>query len=271
MTPGQFKIPFSFVLPTKLASSFDLEWNTWGQCEASIKYTTKVKLMDIKDNALFKIEKKIFVSSPPPPVRVSDPNLRIERTKDVRSYCCISRGDYKLTCYAEKNAYSCGDHIWMISEVKNDTTKPISHVYALFKRHLQIRAKGIRKNYDKQQKGVDGGSVEPNGDASGSDAIRIGCSSKSLTTIMDNSAPKYSISCQGSLIQCSYSIQVVFVPDICCNCSGDPNVEFNVNITIPQVPNQMFELNGWDKNALEMPAYVANFSPENAVSNVLKR
>ena len=262
MTPGQFKLPFSFVLPTELPSTFDHQWKTWGQCEATVKHTAKLKVVGATDNQSFKFEKEFFVISPPPPV--VDGNLRKEVSKSIRAACCIPRGDYKITCYTERNSYFCGEYVWMLAELKNDTSKPISNVYGLFQRKLIVNAEKKSRTVEDNEKGVDGGSVEPNEEKRGTNAMKIGCSSI-MTTRNDKSGPKYNTSCKGSLIQCSYSVKATFVPTICCNCSGDPTIHFDVNMLIPQIPNKIIELDGWGKDVQEMPAYVANFSPEHAV------
>ena len=261
MAPGQFKIPFSFVLPSGLPSSFNHEWKTWGPCVASIVYTAKLKLSGTKEKL---IEKNFFISWLPPQAENKEEDLKKEVTKKVKCFFCCAKGDYQMTCYAEKSAYSCGDHVWMIAEVKNNTDKPIKHVYALLQRKLRVSAQKKIKNIDLNEKGVDGGSVEANEEKVGSDAIRLGCSSK-MTATMLNSGPSYSPTCDGSLIKCDYFIQARFTPGIYCNCSGDAFVEFPIKMICPEVPHQIFELNGWGQDVQEMPAYVALFTPEHAI------
>ena len=86
-----------------------------------------------------------------------------------------------------------------------------------------------------------------------------------MTINKHDSGTTYDTSCNGKLIDCDYYIQARFVPDICCNCNGDPTVRFPVHMTVPQVENQMFQPDGWGQNVQQMQPFVANFSPEYAM------
>lgn len=262
MQQGQWLIPFSFVLPMGLPTSFDHEWYDHGECEATIKYTVKAKLLDDLNETLEKEEKKFFINQPPHQNVHGD---KKSSSKEVKSYCCIGRGDVKITGYTERNAYMCGEEIYMVAEVENNMSQRIGNVHGDFVRVLKVKCKNKHDTIEQNYEGPSGGSIKAGEDAKGQDAMRLSCSTKA-TINKGKKGTTYDTTCDGKLINCDYYVQVRLEPDICCHCSGDPIVRFPVHMTVPQITNLMDQGDDWGGDVQTMPGFVANFSPEFAVA-----
>lgn len=248
-----------------LPVSFDHEWYDNGhENEATIKYTVKVKIVDPSGDTIEKEDKKFYVNAPP------QENLHGDKkssTQEIKTYCCFSRGTIDITGYAERNAYMCGEDVWMVAECQNNMSQPISQVTGDFVRRLKVKCKGRHRTIEQIYPGPSGGMIPAGEDAKGDKAMRLSCSTNA-TINKGKKGTTYDTTCDGKLIECDYYVQAGFVPNICCNCDEHTVVRFPVHMTVPFVQYEEQQLEDWGGDVVQVQPFVANFSPEYAVVEV---
>lgn len=125
----------------------------------------------------------------------------------------------------------------MVVECVNNMQRPIKGIFADFVKEITVTAQGQTRTLSDKNTGTSGGTVAKGGSAFGCNAKRISVNTN-MTVKTSSDGTNYQTSCNGGLIQCQYSIQARFVPDICCVCNREPTVKFPVNMTIPNVSDQ---------------------------------
>jgi len=68
----------------------------------------------------------------------------------------------------------------------------------------------------------------------------------------DEEGVTYHTSVNGQLINCEYYIEARFVPDVCCNCGGEPSLSFPVFMTIPHIVDNGEQLAGWGEGVQQL-------------------
>lgn len=173
---GQFNIPFSFLLPIDLPTSFEHEWTTEsGKCFAKIRYTVKVYFLDYYNKPITRIEKKFYINQLPLDVATLQRDYK-ESTDNIKSCCCCNRGVITTKAFTEKNGYYCGEEVWMVVECENRTERPITDIFAEFVKVITVNAQGAQKILPETMHGISGGSVQKGNSAIGQNAKRISVS-----------------------------------------------------------------------------------------------
>merc|ERR1712232_316810 len=173
-------------------------------------------------------------------------------------------GDIKMTGYTERNAYTCGEDVMMVTECENNLSDPIVKVSGEFVQKLRIKCKHLHQTTEEKYEGPSGGEIPPGGKAVGENAMRVGCSSEKATVKKHKDGrTTYNTTCKGKLIDCDYFVQVKFTPGTCCNCSAEPHVRFPVHMTVPFVQYVPVVMQGWGDNVTQVQPFTAQIDPNN--------
>lgn len=245
----QFNIPFSFLLPTALPASFEHEWKSdAGTCTAKIRYSVKVYLIGAYQKPITQFEKIFYVI--PKQLANVHPDYKESSHTIAECHCC-RKGVIKTKAYTEKNAYYCGQQIWMVIECENNTTCKIKGIYAEFEKVITVMAEGHRVYLNDTNTGISGGSLQRGDLAIGQNAKRVSVSTKNSINHSFNGT-NYHNSCQGRLIQCNYYIIAKLVPDLNCNMSGNPKIKFPVFMTVQHVQENADQINEIGKKVQDL-------------------
>jgi len=146
LNEGQYTIPFSFLLPENLPTSFEHIWtNNDGAFDARIQYYVKIYLIDTYNLKIVKTSKKFYIDQRPLDEGTLHGDFQ-QQTQRINSCCCCKRGEITTKAYTEKNGYNCGEQVWMIVECANRMSRPIREIVADFRKVIQVRAEGTSRS-----------------------------------------------------------------------------------------------------------------------------
>ena len=144
LLPGQFSIPFSFLLAPNLPPSFYQQGRRY---LASLEYQLEAYLKPHLDkDPKMKYKQPINLRETILPVAGDLPSTV---TTPLKTCCCCKQGSNVLEANFEKNYYSPGENAQVTMELDNSGTKLQNRqvVFSL-KQRLEIRPKGIRLKFD---------------------------------------------------------------------------------------------------------------------------
>lgn len=220
---GEYTVPFSLILPEKMASSYKYDWAEFMRpCFAKIEYKLKVKFMRIDS----KFEEQLFYRS------LSEIYIRqtndgmMTRRKYKNSHqlrtCCLSNGKINFKSCVEKSEFKLGENISLKVDIKNKAWMSIKRfevkivqVLSLRTYHNSIVKKdtlvskiypGIKRR--KSQSGENARVFELNLD-------NIDTSNAGAFT---NISIASSTTTHGFLIDCDYFQEVRSIPNVMCMC-----------------------------------------------------
>lgn len=265
--PGCWQLPFTFVLPSTITTSFDIEWDAYGDREnyAECKYEAKAYCEDKITDKKKKDTDKFYINQPPMQQSHGDKG---DTNNEVKCYCCFPKGNVKVTGYSEKNCYMCGEQVYMVAEVENDMDNDCPEVYAVFERVLTMKGPhGKQKTFVHEEKGISGGSVKAKEKKKDQDAMRIqigtGLSVGKKKKGKYANTQLYNTTCHGKVINCDYNIKARVKPDVCCLCEEEPHVKFPVVLVSPNLEPRVFKQpEGFCP--VVCPMYVCQMTPEHA-------
>lgn len=140
--PGQYIVPFSTKLPSKLPSSYFQKMN---RALASIEYSVDAMIKPhdrSQPSMLFK--HRFLIKSK------GDPRILQDGGRSTKGYstCCISKGESEITCKFEKSYYIPGEAAKLLLQINNTRSKiGCSGVKLDLKQHLELRVQGREKSF----------------------------------------------------------------------------------------------------------------------------
>lgn len=118
---GQYSFPFSFKLDEDLIGSFALDYFNFGYaCFGKVVYKIKAGFKDQASKKTFFKKTKFYVNAlqkSPPSEQISDYD------KQLRGYCYINIGTYRIHVHLDKDKFVSGDTCSMTIEVDNTDAK----------------------------------------------------------------------------------------------------------------------------------------------------
>lgn len=241
LMPGQYTIPFSFMLPQDLPSSFHQEAS---KLVGDISYWLEARLEPaMKGSAKLKYKQAFVVRQP---IKSAMQGVGNEKTTNLTA-CCSGKGTNTLKAKFEKNFYAPGETAQVNMQLDN-TQSQLSNTGINFslKQKLTLNVKGKEKeeNFTKVQRNLPG---IPAGGASDSSFISINLPSFQVqewtitkaTNLIDylkslkgnneilNSATK------GKFIKSEYYLEVACPMDGCC--APSPSISCPIEIYYPEI------------------------------------
>jgi len=181
LLPGQYTIPFAFMLPSALPNTFFQEGNRY---RAEVSYRLEAILEpSIPTEPKLKYKQPFVVRNP---VRNAMQSLANEIRTEIKTCLCLSKGANTLKAHFEKNYYAPGETAQVIMQLDNTSCSTASTTIAFtLNQRLVLTAKGRQetKEFIKVQRNLEG--VAP-GTSSSSNLIAI-----NLPTIQGKDGAKF--------------------------------------------------------------------------------
>lgn len=264
---GSYRIPFSFVLPDEISSSFSYDWDEFRRpCFAKIQFYIKASCSSYEMAPEYALSNyRNFLVYQPNDGKVATRRLKIRHTLKT---CGCNRGKIIIHSKMDKPEYDINDTMKMIVEVENNAFKSIKRfevglVQVLYMRSMQSST--VKKNvisvkfYDgikhkKKKIGENAMIFEVNPVSDPQEPNASG-----FQTVFNS---KNHITAHGVLMDCDYYINVTCIPTVLCTCClcfhADPifsNPIYLYNSTpVKENKTRILEL---EKNLKVLDLYVA--------------
>ena len=154
LMPGQYTIPFNFVLPYTIPSSFFQEGFRY---LAHISYQLEANLQPFSNkDPKMKHKQPLIVRQP---IVSQSQSYETEITTPLTTWCCCSRGTNKLKVRFEKNCYQPGEKANVIVQLDNADSKLNNkkiEFSLIQKLSVKARSQSIKKEFDKITRHLEG-------------------------------------------------------------------------------------------------------------------
>jgi len=284
--PGQYSFPFAFMIPKGLPGSFYFQR---GSAIGSIRYLIKGFLvpsdprvptvqherdLTIRENLYQQIQtRETFVN------------------KEIKSCCCISKGNLNIKTYFEKNAYAPGETARIISEIDNSScSSAISSLKFELVQSINLQAQRFHKSLSSVISSTSLGKIEggaPKEVKESSIKLPPGQEGKVMeyndgdNQYQDESALVNSItpSVNGFLVKSNFALRLSTEVDACVCCDVMPQTSLPIQVysvallnqPVPVVPNWQpiqMPVSNLTVNMLSIPAdYQLNQYDNNMINN----
>ena len=241
LLPGQYTIPFAFMLPNDLPSSFHQEGH---KHVGDISYVLSAMLAPFtKGQTKLKYRQTFVVRQP---IKSAMQGVGNEIRTNLTA-CCSGKGSNVLKAKFEKNYYAPGEIAQVIMQLDNTQSqlRNVSMIFAL-KQRLTLKAKGkdFSKVASKVSRTLDG---VPAGGASDSNFISVNLPTfqggdytviktlnllEYLKSLKDNDDVLNSAT-KGKLITSEYFLEVSCPMDGCC--APTPSISCPIEIYYPEI------------------------------------
>ena len=175
LNPGQYSIPFSFMLPHGMPATFKHTWNEHGRfCFGDISYKIMAYVSHGGFMGFFKSKLKSttrFIVNQP----AVQENGMVSRklNKSITSCCCMSKGTIDMKAYFEKNNYTAGETAYIITEVDGSDLKcNINQFRGYFRQNLVLKTRDYTKYFKTKLSEVSIAGVEAGSKHTGENALR---------------------------------------------------------------------------------------------------
>jgi len=267
---GQYVYPFSFMLPAHLPGSFEYydQDNT-----AYIKYILEARALSSASVNHIKNEILLIVRQSPQyfqyPTKLSD-------TKDISTWCCMSKGSSTLNISYEKNYYCPEEKVNVICELDNTrcTLKANCIKLALIQT-ITLQDKKNRTKYLSRKLAESRYTGVYNAGQENTRTLELVLSDTSnpVRQHIDRCGHHYlfkekslismlQATVKSSLIECKYHFHVTADYDSMLCCSGKPTIDIPIIMYIPDIrPNmQLYQPNNWNPQLMpisevSLPSY----------------
>lgn len=194
--PGQYQLPFSFVLGKQTPSTFKHSWKVgFHQCEAQVFYEFAIHV-----GGLCVVRKELLVVSS---CQESSKNHSLQAVDQKVEVCCFKYGSTSLKAYFEKDKYNIGSKAYVVCEVDNSSSqKPVSEVVAKLEQVYEFSAEGQSSKCSKTIRRVSSSGIGPGEALTGQNAQRMEILMKG------ESQGDLKPSCYGHLIKCYHILSV---------------------------------------------------------------
>lgn len=243
LLPGQYSLPFCFILPENIPSSFHYKS---GSTEADIVYRIQGFVQSISNQ---KIKGKTRISIKQA-VGKFNSNLKIEKRASIKS-CCFSQGNCKISVSYPQDTYNPTQIANFYAEIDNSGSKvAVTGVNCRLFFSLRIKDTYKRIKFIKEEVLRETAHLRI---APGQSLLQSSSASLSLNLPSKKHLLDEMFSTKGSLIECIYTNEVNAIMDTSCMCFGDqPSISTYMNI----VPNLIVQPSapvappGWNPEVL---------------------
>ena len=112
---GQFRLPFSFNIPSTIPNSFDFQYTS--ETNAKVDYTIIATIPGAQPHRMgVWIEKSVL--EPMNFDQIKNKSIN----KEVKCCCCFSKGNFKIDASFEKDKYINGEDVTVLANIENNTT-----------------------------------------------------------------------------------------------------------------------------------------------------
>lgn len=238
--PGQYSYPISFQLPVGLPGSYVHQsgvGNNSIQC--SVSYNLYCELQNGSAQIGRAVCPIVIMQQPRTPFNHDVP---IEITKAVKTWCCCAKGNVNVKAIFEKDVVRMNETVAMRFNADLSMCKvDVIALKAVLKRNLTLRTRQGNHNYrinpmiTVPSKGVRAGDKSEDIVAifDLSKATDLGTPSY-LTGSLGEFAGKIQQTCNGTLVSCTYELQVMAEIDGTICCDQNPTAALPVEILAPE-------------------------------------
>lgn len=270
---GQQQIPFAFVLPDDIPSSFYYEWEEFERpCSANIHYQIMVQM----ESTLGKIKllkgKSMFLVNAAAKDKIySDPNQeggvkKLQQKEEVQNNCC-SKGNVYFTGWFEKDHLIPNDMAYLIVECENESPVTIQTIECKFIQHLKFKTRKLDRTFDNTLSTVKTGPITAQTARKEQDAMNIQIQLKNLEvkgTKLNEGAMAFNTTTQGKLIKCDFFMTLECqTKSSLCDCLLAKNPPLTLPLTVynpSKYIEKQFECpKNWSPKIMDV--YVASLTP----------
>jgi len=164
LQPGQYEIPFQFVLPDTVPGSFYEEKFSWGSVPQNGDYFAEIVysldcLIDVAGFMSRDIRSTSYIQVNPTVPDNIEP-VMVERNQTVYSCCCFPQGDIFMRTYPNEAVYRPGDRIKLNLEIDNQSQQRVTKVDVKLLRHITLNLRGPYERIDTLRNGASPFSAE---------------------------------------------------------------------------------------------------------------
>ena len=244
LSPGQYSLPFSFILPGNIPSSFHYKS---GSTEAGIYYRIQGFVQSVSNQ---KIKGKTRISIKQP-VGTFNSNIKIEKRASIKS-CCYTQGNCKISVFYPQDTYNPSQIANFYAEIDNSGSKvAVIGVNCRLLFSLRIkddyrRTKVIKEEVLRETSDL---NIAPGQALMQSSSVAVSLNLPSKKHLLDEM-----FSTKGALIECVYTNEVSAVMNSSCMCFGD---QPSINTSMTIVPNLIVQPSapvappGWNPEVLD--------------------
>ena len=135
LVPGQYTVPFNYVLPHGLPGSFSLSGPDF---ECGIEYSVKAVLRVpgiFKSNLRSIRPFEVAQESP-----ASFQSISASANSDIDVCCCFNRGRAHLSFRCTRDSFYCGESVSLVASAINNSTADLKRLTVKLRRYIQLRA-----------------------------------------------------------------------------------------------------------------------------------
>ena len=230
---GQYQVPFTFILPSDIPSTFYKKWDSNGECYAKIHYTVKAKMESkIGGYDLLK-NKQIFT------INAAKSDIMLQKTVSWDDHivhcCCFNQGRFKLSTFFEKDHYVPGESAYCVVEAENHSKAKCNHINGMFEQEIKISSSEGSKNNRDVLYSVKARGLHPGEVLIGSDSQKLEIPIKGTEIHSGKDAGTHNTSTHGKLIKCEYFLTIKAMMNACICCGEHPNTKIPINLSNPEI------------------------------------
>ena len=135
LTPGQYTVPFNFLLPMGLPGSFYLEESGF---ECGVEYGVKahVRVPGLLKSDLRSVYAFQVSQSPPNFSR----SITASANSDIDVFCCFNRGNAQLSFRCTRDTFFSGESVNLVASATNNSTADLKRLTVKLRRYLYLKA-----------------------------------------------------------------------------------------------------------------------------------
>jgi sporulation-control protein spo0M len=227
--PGQYELPFAFVLPLFLPGTCELE-DKDNRSKAKIEYKLKAYL----DPLTNKKEKRLQYKRPiliRELIRGHSMSIRNQINSEIKHCGCVNAGSCLVNFYFQRNTYAIGERAVMVCNIDNSRgSKDLREIKCELICRVQIRDKTYSKTKTVEYP-ISSATVQ--GVAAGQTFMNEHKRQAELDLIASDGRQLLP-TCNGNLVVCEYVVKVTTNYDVACPSSDMvTNTEAPITVFLP--------------------------------------
>jgi hypothetical protein len=117
LVPGDYSIPFSFIIPPDLPSSFQfIDQHIWQKPKGKVKYTIKASMVNADFKELMRHKQVLILREMGDAFQQ---NISYTDENNISTWCCMSQGFSRVTTTFEKNIFEPHENCKALVNVDN--------------------------------------------------------------------------------------------------------------------------------------------------------
>ena len=135
LVPGQYTVPFTFVLPLGIPGSFSLRGSDF---ECGIEYSVKalVRVPGIFKTNLRSVRSFEVTQSAPMSMR----SITASANSDIDVCCCFNKGFAHLSFRCTRDTFFTGESVSLVASAQNNSTAELKRLTVKLRRYIKLRA-----------------------------------------------------------------------------------------------------------------------------------